>query len=796
MPIPFDFSGTAGQTLQAYDAGFALANSTTGSMAITAAGRLRRNATTSCNYTYATELPPSADYWVEADFFFETTTRSERFGITGRNSTSALTFYLARVATTGLNTANVQLWKWVNGTPTQLPAGNPTNYQITISGDPTYRIRLRMQGSAIAVDVDGVERISATDASITAAGRVGFYGSPDTETFGDTLGMHLDNFNTSFAAAEANASGAPATITVTAPTGSASADGAPVEATGSPPQVSVTAPTGAASSGLPLTLLWNFAGANASNAGTVITGAETATPTVDLVMRNPEGGAALWQHFLFGLQNPDAVAKTVTIDVDLTAKEGGTGILSTWSGPYQAPNMTDHTAWTPIARSAAGGVLTFTVTVPGNSSVYISSMPPNTDGQIMSRIAALEAAFPSMIHDDVDSRIAENAGPYIVDIAPTVTDDLGRSISGKPMRGFRVGNDAVGTPKQKRRVLFFANRHPGEHHGTFQLFGALWEWLTSTDPLVVAARDVIEIWVYPAHAVNGIEAGYRRHEPRVGFAQGDDINREWRTNSQNHIAVQWINLLKVDHGNDFGRVEMVIDFHDLAYSTQLLVYYYRTETPNLAALRAVIDAEFTDELPLSTSNTDTATDYFVNTVGTLAFTAEVSDEATSLAGFEAVGAGWARIVSKWNDANLIGTDPANASGEPASVTVSAPTGSASADGAPANASGAPAGVTVAAPSGAASASAEASGAPASVSMAAPEGSASAGPAPTEANGEPAAVTLSAPTGAVSAGATASGTPATITVAAPTGLASDGTVVAIPNPERMFAPFPDYSTMVA
>ena len=667
--MAIDFNGTAGDTLQTYNSGFSLANSTTGSMAITAAGRLRRNSTSNYNYTYSTQTPSSADYWVEADFFFETTTRTERFGITGRNSTSALTFYLARVATNASSTANVQLWKWVAGTATQLGS----SYAITISGDPTFKIRLDMSGSTIRVLVDGVERISVTDTSITAAGRIGFYGSPDTDTFGDTTGFHLDNYDASFFTTAANASGLPATVTLTAPTGTASVSGGAVNASGSPSTVTITAPTGSASGGLPLTLLSDFQGANCSAASTVITNAESTTPTVDLVMRNPEGGTALWQHFLFGLSG--CAGKTITVNVDLTNKEGGTTILSTWSGPYRSTTMDDWQAWTAMSRSASLGVLTFTVTGGADDTIYISSMPPNTRGQMESWMSYLESTYPSYIHDDLPSRVAQAGDAYVVDIAPTVVDELGRSSSNQPMFGFRVGDDTVETPQQKKRMVLMSSRHPGEHHGFLQLQGYIDRWLTSTDPLVVEARQRVELWVYPQQAVNGIALGYRRHEPRVGFAAGDDINREWKANSLNDIADYWREVFNTDHGVGYDLVEGMVDFHDLSYSTQLITYYYRTETPNLTALRAVIDAKFTGELGLSSSNTDTATDWFVNTKGIgPSFTAEVSDEATSLAGFRDVGGDWAEITAEWYDEGLLGGIAAEASGSPASVVVSAPNG--------------------------------------------------------------------------------------------------------------------------
>lgn len=764
MALPIDFNGTPGDALPTYNAGWARLSGDTGTLVITDVGRVRRGTNASAQYTWSTDLPPSADYWVQADVKIISTTKTERIGIIGRASNSARTFYMLRISTNGSSTAAIQLWKAVGATFTQLGS----DYSVTLTGLPTYTLRLEMIGTAIKGYVNGVERISVTDTAITTAGRIGLYQSTD-EVVTDTSGVHYDNLTASFAAVDVTASGNPSSVVITAPTGSASAAGGDVTASGDPSVVAVSAPAGSASSGLPLTLLWNFDGANASNSGTTISNAETTTPTVNLVMRNPEGGLPMWQFFSFGLQNPDAADKIVTINVDLTNQEGGNTILSTWSGPYKAPTLTDHTLWSPVARSASAGILTFTIVVPGSSSVYVASMPPNTQAQIESRIAAFSAAYPALIHDDLPSRIAEGGAPYVVDIAPTVTDDLGRTISGKPMLAARFGNDAVGTPMQKPRILLMANRHPGEHHGNFQLWGFLNYWASSTDPLIVKLRNECELWVLFNQATNGIAAGYRRHEPRVGYAPGDDINREWKAGgSLNDIAEQWISVLITDHGAGYDRVKAVIDFHDLSYSTQLIVYYYRTEMANLAAFRAIIDAEFTSELALETTNTDTATDYFVNTVGTAAFTAEVSDQATSLAGFEAVGAGWADIVAAWYDTGLLG---AFADGSAAAVTVSAPSGAASATGADVMASGNPASITISVPTGGATIDVQASGAST-------------------------AVVVSAPSGAISASANASGSVSAVSVSAPTGAASGNDVTVVPNPAFTVAPFPNYSMMVA
>lgn len=193
MTLPVTFVGTAGANISTL--GFSLLSGDTGSFLITAAERARRSTNSSnAQYTWPTDLPSSADYDVEADFTFLSDNTTERVGIIGRASSSARTFYLARIYNISSTTANVQPWKAVAGAFTQLGS----NYAISSSG--TYNIRLSMAGTAIKVFVDDVERISVTDSSVTAAGRIGVYTSTDTQTHSDTTGIHIDNLTASFAA--------------------------------------------------------------------------------------------------------------------------------------------------------------------------------------------------------------------------------------------------------------------------------------------------------------------------------------------------------------------------------------------------------------------------------------------------------------------------------------------------------------------------------------------------------------------------------------------------------------------
>jgi hypothetical protein len=114
--------------------------------------------------------------------------------VIGRASTSSNTYYRAGYFGPG---TDWELYKVVNGTSTLLGT-----YDQTLSAGATYTVKLDMQGSTIRLLVNGVERISVTDASITAAGRggvrLGYLGA--TSVPSNTSGLHLDNLTLSQAA--------------------------------------------------------------------------------------------------------------------------------------------------------------------------------------------------------------------------------------------------------------------------------------------------------------------------------------------------------------------------------------------------------------------------------------------------------------------------------------------------------------------------------------------------------------------------------------------------------------------
>ena len=115
--------------------------------------------------------PPSADYTVEASLL-KITDVARDYGVAGRISNTAETFYYTYWNGGGGASGTWYLFKMVAGTPTQLDS-----VAGTFNLGDYKRIQLIMNGTSIAVKVNGTEILTATDGAITDAGFAGVYAS-------------------------------------------------------------------------------------------------------------------------------------------------------------------------------------------------------------------------------------------------------------------------------------------------------------------------------------------------------------------------------------------------------------------------------------------------------------------------------------------------------------------------------------------------------------------------------------------------------------------------------------------
>jgi hypothetical protein len=171
---------------------------------VSSEGRLRRSGSQGALY-YTSATPSSANYLVEADVHVKSILANDVAGIVGRFDTASAagagTNYLARY---DVPSGSWQLRKNTATGGTALGA-----YAQTLTAGQTYRLGLQVSGSTIKMFVDGVERASATDTEITAAGRGGVRLGPGTAVPTNTAGLHMDNFRiTSLTTTASDAQGA------------------------------------------------------------------------------------------------------------------------------------------------------------------------------------------------------------------------------------------------------------------------------------------------------------------------------------------------------------------------------------------------------------------------------------------------------------------------------------------------------------------------------------------------------------------------------------------------------------
>ena len=186
------FTGTAGDTLPAADANWTKhANSPAGANIIISDANRGRGDAVNANFYYHAGTPASPDYSVSATLFAkEANGGNMGIGVTGRNSTTATTHYLAWYY--GAATDRWELYKVVAGAATLLGSSAQA-----LTDETGYQVELRMVGTTIGLYANGssTPTISVTDSSITAAGKAGLRANQEAGSVGNTVGLHIDDFS-------------------------------------------------------------------------------------------------------------------------------------------------------------------------------------------------------------------------------------------------------------------------------------------------------------------------------------------------------------------------------------------------------------------------------------------------------------------------------------------------------------------------------------------------------------------------------------------------------------------------
>ena len=200
-------TGTAGTTLQSHtgETGATWTKHIGADSVLTDANRLRKNTSSDKSAYYASGVPSSANYTVEADVHVKSIINNDAIGVVARQDTAnaAGTFYFARYETWD---ESWNIGKYSNGTISY------PGYLVgqTLTPGQTYHLEFVVADAgldtALSLYVNGVLTASATDlnaSDIEGPGRAGVRLGQDGTAINttNTTGLHLDNFNVSHSGA-------------------------------------------------------------------------------------------------------------------------------------------------------------------------------------------------------------------------------------------------------------------------------------------------------------------------------------------------------------------------------------------------------------------------------------------------------------------------------------------------------------------------------------------------------------------------------------------------------------------
>ena len=200
MPFATEtFAGTGGTELSAYAAAWSKQTSFAQNAVVGIDGPYFNVAAAAYGCYQHSASPAGADYSVAADIKRIGGTANPQMGVCGRMQAGAGTFY-SSLHIHSLN--STRLYVWVAGTPTQIGS----SYANTLTTGVAQTHELRMTGSTIELYIDGVLRISATDTTITTAGKAGIIGHSMRDSGVADTGS-IDNWSATDAAATSDLSG-------------------------------------------------------------------------------------------------------------------------------------------------------------------------------------------------------------------------------------------------------------------------------------------------------------------------------------------------------------------------------------------------------------------------------------------------------------------------------------------------------------------------------------------------------------------------------------------------------------
>lgn len=515
-----------------------------------------------------------------------------------------------------------------------------------------------------------------------------------------------------------------------------------------------------------MTLVTDIDAGNVSQGSTTITGADTSTPTVNIVARADAGD---WRHLFFAVEN--AEGKSPIFKAPRSSRYNN----PTPDTEYRPVWTQDFITWTRApSRSLVGGTTgtidwQFTDPLP-SGRVYVATQPLGRQADAVALTTRLLTDYPSVISPAASS---DSGGVFFT--SPAETDGIGRAAGGHPLYGLKArfgGSTTDGGPK--RKLVVISGIHAAGEQTCWIAFVRFLNFvLDSSDAAAVAVRANWDIDLYYNITPNGVYSGHNRTNPsRTG-----DPNRIWDAPNVEIAATQAAILNEIDG----GRFDAFFSWHGFSSETKPFLMYLTSAEYN-AGTRSALTQAFIDEgttlfgvsPTLETSGTNNTDVWWALTNGAaVAIDTEVQQNgSTAPETYQHIGESWAKTLQAVDAAGEFWAPSETAAGEVAALSLSAPASTAAAS---TSASGTPQTLSLSAPAGDATTASTtfASGDLAALGLTAPNGT-SAARAAVSAGIQ--ALSITAPAGDASSASTtfASGDVAPISLAAPVGTTAQST----------------------
>lgn len=345
---------------------------------------------------------------------------------------------------------------------------------------------------------------------------------------------------------------------------------------------------------VPISVDHDLDAGNINPTQTLITGADTATPSISLVPRTPGH-----VHWFFALDG--ASGKQPTITVSNALRQNATTMASSWRPVYSYDLVTWHQAPGFTALTSPARVQFQFDAAFAEDRVYIADHPVFRCADFDALAAEMAADSTGLVHLSASA----SAGG-VIGTTPTENDDLGRAVGANSIYGFRLEYESATTTDgmPRRELVVTCGIHPGEVIDGWYLRGIVDYFLNDVSTTGIAFRRNWRVLAYFSLTPNGRKGGHWR----ANFRNSEDPNRDWGGASawslyENATVRDAILADAVSH-------DVHLDLHSGSSSDVVTRIFYRTDIPSLlySAFKSAFDSRDTSSLLMQASTAD-------NTVG-------------------------------------------------------------------------------------------------------------------------------------------------------------------------------------